>query len=355
MIHGGDLVSYEDYYHGKLVDFSSNINPLGYPRGLEEVLEAAFSSLLSYPDIKYRRLKSSVAGYLGCPEENLLLGNGSVELIDVFISRAARVVLFTPSFVEYEIRAKVHAKELVFLDYGEDFSLEIEGLGELLREGDLLVLGNPNNPTGLRIEEKLLLEIYRHVREKKALLLLDEAFYEFCPRDYDSLELFKEEDYRGLGILRAATKFFALPGLRLGYGVSSLDQVEKINKTLLPWNINSLAEAAGNHIFRDRTYIESSQAYIEAERSFLEENLARLRSIRVFPSQSNFILIKLHGMDEDRAFKFFLERGLLIRKCSNFRGLDRSYIRVAVKDRENNTRLLDVFRELEDLQRKSPV
>lgn len=346
MIHGGDLLSYEDRFDGQLIDYSSNINPLGYPQGLEEHLSKSFSSLLAYPDINYRRLKKQIGTYLGCQEDNLVLGNGSVELIDIFISLFDRILVFTPSFYEYEARARVHGKELVFIPYKENFDIDVDKL-HILRPGDLLVLGNPNNPTGLRIKEEDLLIIYKSVLDAGAFLLLDEAFYEFTS-GYDSIEVFRDRDFEGVAILRASTKFFGLPGLRLGYGACSGPMARRIEEKLLPWNINSLAEAAGSYIFKDQAYIEESRAYVAGEREFILEGLEGLSSFKTFPSETNYLLIKLLAGDEDLVFDYFVERGFVIRKCSSFRGLDKSFIRIAVKDRENNKKLLEVFKNLDD-------
>lgn len=347
MDHGGDLLSYESHYSGELIDFSSNINPLGTPKGLNEVLINSFKSLESYPDIKYRKLKTSIAKYLNCKTENVAVGNGAVEIINNFIIPARRVVVMTPAFSEYEKRAIAHGKEIVKISYKEDFSIDLVQLENDLKEEDLLILGNPNNPTGLRIEKQILLEIYELVTKKKAFLLLDEAFYEFCPSDYDSIELFKELDYKNIGIIRAATKFFALPGIRLGYCCTSQEQVAILSKIELPWSINSLADSAGQFIFKDITYIEASKIYIKEERNFLLEQLTQIECIVAYETHTNYILIKLHNLEEEYVFHFFLDRGIVIRKCSSFKELGHNHIRVAVKNRENNLRLLECFKELE--------
>lgn len=347
MEHGGDLLTYESSYSGKLIDFSSNINPLGTPEGLEEVLIKSFKSLESYPDIKYRKLKTSISKYLNCKDENVLVGNGAVEIINNFIIPAKRVVVMSPAFSEYEKRATVHEKEVVKVSYSEDFSIDIVQLEAVLKDEDLLILGNPNNPTGLRIEKQVLMKIYKLVTSKNAFLLLDEAFYEFCPSDYDSIELFKKVDYKKIGIIRAATKFFALPGIRLGYGCTSKKKVLELSKIELPWSVNSLADSAGQFIFNDSSYIESSKNYIEKERNFLLEQLAQIEGIVPYKTHTNYILIKLHKWDEDCVFRFFLERGIVIRKCSSFKELGINHIRVAIKDRENNLRLIKKFKELE--------
>lgn len=346
MIHGGDTLSFKDSYKGELVDFSSNINPLGLPPGLEEELINGFSSLTAYPDIHYRKLKKSLAQYLKCESKNILVGNGAVEIIDNFIINASRVLIFRPSFAEYELRALVHKKEVEFISYNKDFEINLWEVKEKIRADDLLILGNPNNPTGLRIERETLLSLYEIVRKVGAYLLLDEAFYEFCPEDYDSIQIFKDKAYDAVGIIRAATKFFSLPGIRLGYGCASIKKVEEIKKLELPWSVNSLGDIAGQFIFKDKEFIEMSKAYIEKERKFLLENLEKIEGIHAYKTHTNYILIKLEKWDEDYFFEYFLKRGIVIRKCSSFTGLDKNHIRIAIKDRQNNKKLIKIFQDI---------
>lgn len=346
MIHGGDTLSYKDLYEGELIDYSSNINPLGTPEGLHKELIEGFHTLNAYPDIHYRKLKDSVAAYLNCQIKNVLVGNGAVEIIDNFIIKADRVIVFTPSFAEYELRALVHGKELEYIPYKEDFHIDIKSLEGKIKKDDLLILGNPNNPTGLRIEKKTLLDLYKVIKKQNAYLLLDEAFYEFCPEDYDSIELFKDKDYKNVGVIRAATKFFSLPGIRLGYACASKEKVDEIKKVELPWSINSLADIAGQFIFKDKEYIKKSKDYIEDERQFILNNLKKIRGIRPYKTQTNYMLIKSEKWDEDYLFRHFLSRGIIIRKCSSFLGLEKDHIRVAIKDRKNNERLIKAFKEL---------
>lgn len=347
MKHGGDLLRYQEAYDGELVDFSSNINPLGPPPGLKEKIMEGLDSLSVYPDIHYRALRRSVADYLQCDVQNVLLGNGSVELIDLFVFLAKRVVLCIPSFSEYELRAQIHQKRIHRIPYKDDFTLDLPTLYRNLKEGDLLILGNPNNPTGLRINKETLLDLYEKVKQAGAFLLLDEAFFEFCPRDYDSISCFSDDRYAQVAVLRAATKFFALPGLRLGYGCASPEVAEQIKRLQLPWSINALADIAGRFIFEDKAYLQRSRAYIKKERDYLLSELSPIQGLHVFPTQANFILIKLDHWSEEEALAHFLQEGLLIRPCSSFPGLDSRTIRVAIKDRVNNDRLLHAFKKLE--------
>ena len=346
MNHGGDLLSYESYYEGQLIDYSSNINPLGPPKGLEEVLINNFNSLEAYPDIQYRKLKKSISEYLNCDTDNVLVGNGAVEIINNFTILANRVLIFIPSFSEYEKRAIVHGKAVERIPYKQDFTVDIEAIKRIIQKDDLLILGNPNNPTGLRIGKEDLIEIYKLVKKADAYLLLDEAFFEFCPKDYDSIDLFRSNNYENIAIIRAATKFFALPGIRLGYACTSSDKVKELEKVELPWSINSLADAAGQFIFKDKNYIEESKAYIEKERRYLLEELSEISNIKPYNTHTNYILIKLLGWNEEYIFNFLLKKGIIIRKCSSFIGLANGYMRVAIKDRNNNARLIKSLNEL---------
>jgi threonine-phosphate decarboxylase len=337
MEHGGDLLTYENQFGGKLIDFSSNINPLGPPEGLDKYLMKKFETLRAYPDIQYRKSKKSISTYLKC---------NAVEIIDDFMIMAHRVIVCTPSFSEYEQRAKVHGKDVVRVPYKKDFTLDVKAIEDILTKGDLLLLGNPNNPTGLRIKENELIALYKLVLKKGGYLLLDEAFYEFCPHDYDSIEIFKKFNYEEVGIIRAATKFFALPGLRLGYGCASSHKAQEIRKISLPWSINSFADAAGQYIFKDLEYIEESKKYIDKERIYLQDELSKIPGILPKKTDANFILLELVKWNEEYVFNNLLKQGILVRKCNSFIDLPSNYIRVAIKSRKDNEMLIKALKAI---------
>ena len=344
MIHGGDVLSYSDKFEGEIIDFSSNINPLGPPECLKDAINAAYAELVCYPDIKYRELKVNVAAYLGCDQDQVILGNGAMEIINNVCLLFERVVVFTPCFIEYIKRPVVLGKRVLKLPLADGFSIDLEKLENSLQTGDLLILGNPNNPTGLRIPEPVLQSVYDLVSSREAFLLLDEAFFEFCPTDYDSISMFKTQS--NVCIVRAATKFFALPGLRLGYGFASTEFARKYRDIEMPWSVNAFANAAGRCIFKDRAYIERTKEYINKEREYMLKSLSQVKWLKAFNSHANFILLKLLKYDEDIVFDEFIKQGFMIRKASSFDGLDKSYIRVAVKDHQSNEKLIDLFQEL---------
>jgi len=343
MEHGGDIYTYGKEFMGRILDFSSNINPLGPPEGLMEHLARGVDEHSRYPDIQYRELRREVSEYLGCGIENTIVGNGAVEIIDNFIMDSDRVVLMEPCFSEYRLRAQVHGKEIVEIPSTEEYHLDLDSLRGRLKRRDLVILGNPNNPTGMRIQREVLIKLHQEVLYSGAYLLLDEAFFEFAPDDYDSIELFREWGWESVGIIRAATKFFALPGIRLGYCCAGAVKAEKIRKIQLPWSVNSMANRAGLHIFRDKAYVQRSRDYIAEQREYLLDSLAGMEGLHPFGSQSNFILVRLEGISEDEVFSKLIEQGIMVRKCRSFRVLSDNHIRIAVKDRESNERLVEEF------------
>lgn len=345
MKHGGDTYTYSKLYDKNLIDFSSNINPLGYPKGVEFQWIKEFQKVKVYPDTKYNELRESISDYLKCQKDEVVVGNGSMELIDSILCNYSTVQFFIPSFGEYEERAKIRNKNIVSIALDEAMRVNMDSLSESLKEGSILIMGNPNNPTGLRLSKDKLLKLYQIVKDKKGMLVLDEAFFEFCPEDYDSIELFRPYEFENVFIIRAATKFFGLPGLRLGYGCTNKKLAEKLRMELNPWSVNAFAEIAGRYIFKDEDYILESKNYIERERDFLLESLKELKGIKVYPSQANFILIKLMDRTETQALQYFLERGFLIRTCDGFSGLEGAHIRIAVRTHEENVELMETFKD----------
>ncbi len=342
MKHGGDLLSYMHMYDGELIDFSSNINPLGIPNGLKEFIVNEFSAVTVYPDIKYRILKKQVAKYLGCDDEEVLLGNGAVEIINYICTLFNRVIVPYPCFIEYSERPTKLGKEVINLYIGDDFKVKAEKLLPYIEKGDLLVLGNPNNPTGYRIDKEELLKIHEGIIDKGAFLLLDEVFFEFCDFDYDSIELFKESG--NVCIVRAATKFFALPGIRLGYAFAPKALAKRYEEITLPWSINAFAELSGRYIFNQDGYIERSKEYSSIQRKWMLKELKQINGLIVFDTSCNYVLIKLIDENEDNLFKYMLAKGIIIRKASSFDGLDETYIRLAIKDEKSNRYLIECLK-----------
>ncbi len=344
MKHGGDLLSYQHLYDGELIDFSSNINPLGYPEALNTIIPQELKALTVYPDIQYRALRKAIAAYLSCQPDEVLVGNGSMEILDYLCRIHQRVIVCTPCFVEYQERAAEYHKPVVALPLDADFRVSAASLEEHVQTQDVIVLGNPNNPTGKRIERQELVEISQLAADRHAFLALDEAFFEFCPDDYDSIQLLYGQEH--VCIIRAATKFFGLPGLRLGYAYAVPSIARRYHQATLPWSVNALADLAGQVIFQETEFIQTTKTYVAQQRAEMLSQLRIIAGMQVYDTDANFILIKLLDTDEDTIFEQLARRGLLIRKASSFAGLDHSYIRIAIKDHNSNQRLLHAFGEI---------
>lgn len=333
MIHGGDI-----YRNQVSMDFSVNINPLGMPEGVRIALVKAAALCTAYPDPAAEQLKKAVSAMLSVPKELLLFGNGASELF-LAITHALRpqkTVIPIPSFYGYEHAAAAVCENIIYypMKPEEGFCLDEAFFSALDEKTELLFLANPNNPTGNRLEPKQLECILQHCREKHISVVLDESFIEFCGPDASMLPYIGE--YDNLLLIRAFTKSFAIPGVRLGYLLSSnMKLLQKIERQLPEWNLSTFAQAAGIACSMEGAFMERTVAFLEKERKFLAEGL-RKAGVTVFPQEANFMLVHT----EIPLYEKLLKRGILIRDCSNFRGLSKGYYRIAVRERKENEMLL---------------
>lgn len=353
--HGGDIYTEGKFKGIDLVDFSSNINFLGIPRSFKDNVYKALENIICYPDLKYREVKFHIKEYLkaGIKEENIILGNGAAEIINLAIGALKRPCIVVPSFSEYETTARNYSEEIVFCELEEDFNYNYKNILEKMTHCDGLVIANPNNPNGGIIDKKSFEAILYYCEEHKKKIIIDEAFVEFVS---DSNPSFIDicSKFKCLFIIRAFTKFFAMPGIRFGYGISSdVEFIERLAKFQIPWNINSFAEIAVKTVLKDEEYISNSKAFLEKERNYFSLKLREFKFVdKVYESHGNFLLIKLKEASGEELFNYCLEKGILLRRCRNFRGLDDSFIRLAVKSREDNNKLLKIFRNYESEEKQ---
>lgn len=349
MEHGGDIYTAGKFKGIELIDFSSNINFLGIPKSFIDHIDKALASLSHYPDLKYREIKFHIKEYLKheIREENIILGNGASEIINIVISTLKKPCIVVPSFSEYEYSASKYSKEIIFSYLNDDFSYNYKDILDKMNDCDGLVIGNPNNPNGGVIDRALFEEIIHYCEDNKKRIIIDEAFIEFA-EDHESLTQ-HSVNFKCLFIIRALTKFFAMPGIRFGYGISSdVAFIQRLIKLQVPWNINSFAEVAIESVLRDRKYIRVSKDTIKYEREYFTKNLQKFKFIdKVYKSHGNFLLLRLRNIEGEEIFQYCISNGILIRRCMNFRGLDNRFIRLAVKSREDNKKLLNVFEQFE--------
>lgn len=343
-LHGGDVYEVKRKFRKEIIDFSANINPLGLPRMTKKAIYENFDKILHYPDPNSRSITRKIAKYWGISEENVLLANGSAQLIYLIAStyKPRTTLLPVPTFSEYERAAKSVKSRMRFLKLSEkeDFKLSLPAT----LEADIFFLCNPNNPTGNLITED------RGKIEKfpGKLLVIDEAFMDFLPDQKNYTLVWKAVKKRKIVVLRTLTKFFALPGLRIGYLIAHKDIVSRLKQNQAPWSTNSLAQIAAEEIMDDKEYINKTYELIGKERDFLNLELSEIEGLKPYPSVTNFLLIKIEKRSAtSKSLKeLLIQKGILVRDCSNFRNLNDKYIRVAVRSHKENLKLLNALKEV---------
>ncbi len=342
-IHGGDI-----YTNDIDIDFSVNINPLGLPVTVKSALHEAIEKCSEYPDINSQELRQKLSAWLNIPAEYLLFGNGASELFMAIIHAVSpdKVLIPVPSFYGYQHAANAVSAELVYYYLREenDFAFDEAFLSALTEDIDMLFLANPNNPTGKVLDREYLIRVLEKCRQNHILVVLDECFIEFCKGK--NLALDELGKYTNLIVIRAFTKIFAIPGVRLGYILCSDRALLQKVKTHIPeWNLSTFAQYAGACCIGQDEYISRTIESVKTEREFLINGIKELEEkglqIKAYESDVNFILIKTDIPLYDK----LLQKKILIRDCENFEGLSRGYYRIAVKNRAENERLLKAIGE----------
>ncbi|MVO98962.1 threonine-phosphate decarboxylase [Paenibacillus sp. N10] len=349
--HGGDLLTAEEKFgrsRGEFLDFSSNMNPLGPPEAVENILHNQWRDIVKYPDPAVRELRGKIAVKYGVPMESILVGNGAAELIDLIVRvlKPGVTALARPSFSEYEdavhkAGGRVHN---IPLHARHNFVLQREDVQEAFKQSDALFLGQPNNPTGRILPRALLHEI----ADTGHPLILDEAFLDFVPQESELTMLRRAAASPHLYVIRSMTKFYAVPGIRLGFVVAHPDVIRQMGQLQVPWSVNFLAQLIGSAVLNDEVFAERTIAWLREENPWLRGKLASL-GLTVTPSDINYVLCSLpqeSALTARDLQQKMGEHGILIRDASLFEGLTDSYFRVAVKLREDNERLISVLAEV---------
>lgn len=333
----------------RILDFSANINPLGpSPRALGR-LRRDLPLIRFYPDTENEELRDLVVQEAGIKKDCLLFGNGATSLLHLVprVLKPRAAVVLEPGFSEYSsalTRSGCRIHSLV-LRPEAGFQVDREALFGILRRTrpGLLVLGNPNNPTGNLLPRPLLSELIDTCSERRIYLIVDESFLDFTADPSCAFDATKNPR---LVVVRSLTKFWALPGLRIGYLVAHKTLVEKLSARSEPWSVNILASAAAAESLRDFQYRDRTLNLICRERAFLLEQLAGIPWLKPFPSEANFLLVRITapGITSTLLCERLAERNILIRDGSSFPGLGRGYFRVAIRRRSENQRLIDELR-----------
>jgi threonine-phosphate decarboxylase len=343
--HGGDVWSASELY-GKakeaFIDYSSNMNPWGPPTIVKELLENSWKTITSYPDPAVRELRHKLAESYSIPADSILVGNGAAELIDLVIRllEPNTTGLVRPSFSEYEEAvAKINGQVLDIPVHNTDgFELQFEAIERALAQADILFLGHPNNPTGRLVPSRIL----ERIMSSGKPLILDEAFIDFVPEEERVSLIRQAAESKNIYVIRSMTKFYAIPGIRLGFMVAHPEIISRLHKLQTQWSVNSIAQQIGAAVLDDRSYAAKTKQWLLEERAWFTNQLKQLK-LEVYPSETNFLLCEL-PKDKDLNVKILQnrlgQRGILIRDASLFKGLDERYFRLAVRLRADNELLI---------------
>jgi threonine-phosphate decarboxylase len=339
----------------EILDFSASINPLGpSPLALRALSEGA-ERLVHYPDPNAEALRETIGAYHQISEADILVGNGSAELIDLagLLFQGGKVLIPQPAFSEYAKGVVKGGGKVVPSDLAEvPFRIDLESLfnrieGARIEGTEPFVQGvflcNPNNPTGQLFSKKEIGGFITRAGKKGVRVILDEAFIDYHEEESLAPEIGR---FQNLIILRSFTKFFALPGLRIGYAVSDRSTLARLRERQVPWSVNALAQAAAIESLKDRDYIEKSRKWMAQEREWFYGQLCKTSGLRPLPPHANFIFIELlPPLSSTDLQKKMLARKILIRDCASFPGLRDRYIRLAVRSHGENERLLELLNE----------
>lgn len=355
--HGSDLEKVEEIYGIRREDlhpFASNVNPFGLSEKVKTALAEHMEVISDYPDREYKELKAAIHAYTGVDTEYILPGSGVTELIVTFIHtiKPQKTIVVEPTYSEYKRDLKEIKSEIIdhVLQEQDQFRLNTDDLISKIDDTiDMVILCNPNNPTSTCINKEQLTKIAEHCKATSTFVLIDETYIEFVkkPEEISALSLVK--DYNNLLVLRGVSKFFAAPGLRLGYGCTSNTKLlHYINKHSNPWSINSVAAYAGALLFKDTDYINKTRDQIALEQNLVCSALRPRKTIKIYQPVTNFVLIRLlrNDLTASDVFEHCIKKGLMIRDCSNFMGLSDKYIRFCFLSPEEDDLLVNTLLEV---------
>jgi threonine-phosphate decarboxylase len=353
-VHGGevlDAAAKSGLKREEILDFSSSVNPLGPSRKALEAAQRGFMEIPAYPDTNSTRLRQAVASHFsGITENNVVVGNGSTELMylfaEAFLRKGEVALIPAPTFGEYESAVRKTGASAKFVKLDANFNVDKEAFFREMFGAKIVFLCNPNNPTSILIPNQTLTDIVEKAMDQDTLVFLDEDFLEFVENEKTLSLIGKIRRYPNLFILRSFTKIFGLTGLRVGYGIASEEIIGVLSCAKIPWNVNCLAQVAAVAALKDDEHLRLTRELIKKEKALLLAELEKFSGFKVHPADANFFFIDIRnsGLTARELASKLLEQGILIRDCTSFRGLDGYFIRVAVKTHSENERLIEALK-----------
>ena len=352
VFHGSDVEKIAEKYglnKDEITSFSANVNPLGISPLLREKFRENVDCIQRYPDREYRTLKEALARYLDCSPKNIMVGNGTTELISLFIGIASprRAIIVGPTYSEYERSVNIAGGKTSYFPLREDngFSLDMDLLCERITpDTDLIILCTPNNPTGTTVKRSDMRRLLDVAKERSCYVMVDETYIEFCDDERELTAIPLVESHNNIVVLRSTSKFFACPGLRLGYAITADDDtLSSAGRKKNPWMIHTLAAENAMYMFSDTEYIKETKELISSERERLYEKYKNTDRFLPFKPKANFMLMKIKedGLKSSALFEKAIHENMMIRDCQSFPFLDDSFVRICFMKKEDNDRLFD--------------
>ena len=343
MIHGGDI-----YRHPDMIDFSSNCNPFGPPQRVQDAICRAAGQIGHYPDVQCSLLRDALSAKLHVPGAWIFFGNGAAEVIFAAVTalKPKKALLPAPTFAEYAQALETVGCEIQYEQTAEadGFALPMDFAEQITEDIDMVFLCNPNNPTGNLLSREETERVIRRAGALDCTVVLDECFLDFVENPEEFSMLGELAAYPHVILLKAFTKLYAMAGVRLGDGLSSNPAIiEKLERSVQPWNVSSLAQAAGLAALAEDAYVRESLTTLRAERAYLLQALEKL-GCRTYASQANYIFFR----GETTLGEKLRAAGFLVRDCSNYAGLGKGYYRVAVRLQEDNVKLVQALAHILD-------
>jgi histidinol-phosphate aminotransferase len=336
----------------EIVDFSASINPTGPPESVIEVIGRNLHNLSHYPDSHSTELKKELAKIYNLHEENLIVGNGSNELIrlfaETFFEEGDEVIIPIPTFDEYAVATEFMGTVPIFVELrSPNFTVNSSDIiAKITDKTKAIFLCNPNNPTSKLVPQDELQSVVEKSNEKQVLVFLDEVFIDTTEKGVSYAN--KVTQYSNVFIIHSLTKIFALPGLRVGYGLGSKELISYMSRAKLEWNVNYLAQIAAIAALKDEFYLEKTKELFYTQKRFLMDNLMKIRGLKTELPDANYFFVDISetGLTGTHLEKELRELGILVRNCSSFRPLGDNYIRIGIRTEKENKRLLEALNQL---------
>lgn len=333
----------------KIIDFSVNLNPLGVPESVKAYIAQHLEALNTYPEIDGGTARVHLALRHGVDPNQVIMGNGAVELIYLLARtyKPEKVLVLHPTFNEYESAFLQCGAQCIrhILSEEDEFELKLNKLINQIKKEkpQVMVICNPNNPTGKYIQYNVIEEILLEINKYGGILMVDESFssFEGLPTAISLVH------HGNLFLLRSMTKYFAIAGIRLGYGIGSEKIINALKKHKEPWTLNTIASEIVDVLIKDMDYHTKTQQWYRKEKKYFKNQLDKIPFLYVYDSKVNFFLVKSE-ISSDLLKEKLLEKGFYIRTCHDFLTLEDRFIRLALKNRDENKKLIEALYEISD-------